>query len=100
MQLFVALVVFLQLEVTFFVNRENIDFFFFSFTISLQLDDADADEEESEVDVEEGEDGGVGGHGLPISADDFDVGTADEEIDGGASALPTASSLLFGQTVA
>lgn len=95
-----ALVVNLQLEVKFFVTRENIDFLFFFFAISLQLDDDGADEEESEVDVEEGEDGGVGGHGLPVSADDFDVGTADDEIDGGVSALPIAPSLLFGQTFA
>ena len=61
----------------------------------------DADEDECEVDVEEGEDGGVGGHGLPISADVFDVGTADDEVDGGASgSFPTAPSLLFGQSIA
>ena len=102
MQLFVALVVTLQLEVTYLVTRENIDFLFSFFSTPLQLDDDEVEEEGSEVDTEEeDEDGGVVGHGLSISADDFDVGTADDEIiDGGATGFPTSPSSLFGQTFA
>ena len=100
----------LELEPMYLRTRENIDFFLFSsLSFSLQVDDVDDDVEE--IEAEEGDDGGLAGHGsaLTTDVDDDDragrgvgiVDATEDDVDGADDLLTTTTpSSLFGQALA